>query len=462
MRFISLPVALLAVVSAVSWGLLLTGETGAANPHGTPCVSPVNGRGATFQTNAEIALANPYVTDPVSPCAGASPLVSYNYPAAVGAGATGSGNGQKAASCRTDAFAGTDIPYDTATLSLLNGAPGATGGCAITFTPPNPPNSGTFPDPNDVQAPIMSFPIAAGAVGQGYHLTSSDCGGRTVGTLKLTGKMISLLIGGEIANWNDARLRTGGVNAVLSHCNVAVTRVVRLDKSGTTQIYKNYLAKVDPTRAGAVCDPGDSWTTLAQDAHNLDWPTGAGCSTLTRPATSGNPAVVTLCLSTDGSFCYGDIADFALQGLVSATVRNHANSSFVAALKTNGITHQKTQSNCDTSTATLPGTTAADAVGLNGSDNWASDNASGNHGNITNIGSAYPICGLTFALVYSGLHKTSGGAIAALSLNQRQTLFDYFAFVLTTAGQAHLGTQYYAPVTSTWLSKLRSGFKANF
>src|SRR5262249_46250467 len=152
-------------------------------------------------------------------------------------------------------------------------------------------------------------------------------------------------------------------------------------------------------------------------------------------------------------------ADFALQGLVSATVRNHANTSFVAALKTNGITHQKTQSNCDTSSATLPGTTAADAVGLNPSDTWAGDNPSGNHVNTTNIGSAYPICGLTFALVYSGLHKPSGSAIAALSLNQRQTLFDYFTFVLTTAGQSHLGTQFYAPVTSTWLSKLRSGFK---
>jgi hypothetical protein len=463
MRFISLRTLATLAVFAAAAGIYV-GTTGATNPGGTSCTDPINGRGATFQTNAQAAFANGFVTDPKSVCNGASStLVQYNYAASVGF--TGSGNGQKAVSCRTDAYGGTDIPFDEATLALLNGAPGATGSCAIPFTPPNPPNSGTYPDPADQQAQLMVFPVAAGAVGQGYHLTPADCGGVVVPRIKLTAQMVSLLIGGDILKWKDARLRTGGINGKLKNCNIAVTRIVRLDKSGTTQIDKNYLSRVDPNRTGALCSPGTTWTSLAQDANNVNWPTGTGCSTLTRPGTTGNPAVVALCNSTDGAFCYGDIADFVLQGLVSATVRNATDTSFIAPLTKNSSTGLVTQANCDTSAGSLPGSptpTANDVVNLNAVDNWGIDNPSGNHGNIADVGSHYPVCGVTFGMVYTGLHATTGSAIAALSLNQRQTLYDYFRYVLSGAGQAQLKANYYAPLASNWASLAKTGFSNNY
>ncbi len=74
-------------------------------------------------------------------------MIAYNYPKAVTASATGSGNGLKAASCRTDAFAGTDTPYSRLQLEQLDGAPGAMGGCSITFEPPFEPKSAPFPPP---------------------------------------------------------------------------------------------------------------------------------------------------------------------------------------------------------------------------------------------------------------------------------------------------------------------------
>jgi ABC-type phosphate transport system substrate-binding protein len=470
MRLIPLRAVAAVAAAALAGGLYLVATTGATNPGGSSCDpvgGQINGRGATFQTNAQLAFSQGYTNDVCGPAVGQ--MVQYNYAAAVGAGATGSGNGQKAASCRTDAYAGTDIPYDEATLALLNGTPGATGGCAITFTPPNPPNSGTYPDPSDAQAQIMSFPVAVGANGLGFDLTKAACGGTTPGTPQLTGTMVSLLLGGEIANWNDARLRTGGLNGFLSKCNVSVTRVVRMDKSGTTQITKNYLAKVDPNRTGAVCDPGDPWTTLAQDAHNQDWPTGAGCSTLTRPATSGGPAVVSLCTVTVGSFCYADEADIVAGAAKTATVRNGANSSFQTPLATNPATGLKTQANCDASPATLPGAGLGTAsarqdasVGLNAGDNWGIDNPSGNHGDITDLGKKYPICGVTFDLVYKGLSAGSGSAINALSLNQRQTLYAYMTYILSSTGQAQLPQHFYASLPSGWVTTLLPGFQRNY
>src|SRR5262249_6470344 len=106
----------------------------------------ISGRGATFQTRAQTAFANGFrddvcgkVTDP-----NGDNMVIYNYDAT-----TGSGAGQRGASCRTDAFSGSDIPYDTATLAQLNSAPGSiTGGCAAfgAFTGPYQPTPGPYPN----------------------------------------------------------------------------------------------------------------------------------------------------------------------------------------------------------------------------------------------------------------------------------------------------------------------------
>lgn len=458
-----------AVASTV--GLVLAigvGSSGAENssvakdPGGTPCVDAINGRGATFAKNAQDLLATKFSSDPNSPCDGSPTLVEYNYPAS--AGFTGSGNGQKAASCRTDAFGGSDIPYNLATLVQLNGPPGTTGGCTIGFTPPNPPNVPPYPDAADVQANVMTIPYAAGAVGVGSNVPKSSCGGTKVPTLELTGKMVSLLAGGEIQNWNDARLRAAGLNPKLANCNLAVTRVVRMDRSGTTQIYKNYLQRVDPDRTGAVCAPGSGWTFYAQDAQNQNWPEGAGCSALTRPGTSGNEAVVTLCKATTGAVCYAEIADMAIQKLAAAEVRAGAGTKFVPPLKKNKTTRKKTESNCSTANASLPGTTPSDAVGLDPNDTWATDNPSGNHGDITNVGNKYPICGLTFALVYTGLNDNppTPNAIDRLSQAQRQTLYDYYTYVLSASGQKWLGTRYYAPISPSWLNKLKTGYQDNF
>src|SRR5262249_30885274 len=117
-------------------------------------------------------------------------------------------------------------------------------------------------------------------------------------SLQLTGTMISGLFGGSIQNWNDPALTAGGLNPALAvdGCTGPVTRVVRLDKSGTTQIFKNYLKNVN--QAGPLCDGASVWggaSGLFLDANNTTWPTTGTCSQLARGDVNGNNGVLDIC-----------------------------------------------------------------------------------------------------------------------------------------------------------------------
>src|SRR5262249_31994505 len=180
-------------------------------------------------------------------------------------------------------------------------------GCSAfsSYTPPFQPSPGPYPAGSDAQSPIMSFPIAASSIVVGIFFGgTSGC----PATVQLTSKMVSQLFGGDITAWNSSTLRAGGLNPGLATCNLFVRRVVRSDSAGTTQILKDYLKNVDGTRSGALCSPGTSWTTLAQQVNNTAWPTGAGCSSLV--SASGDPALLDKCTGVNGqgvspgSVCY--------------------------------------------------------------------------------------------------------------------------------------------------------------
>jgi ABC-type phosphate transport system substrate-binding protein len=471
-RILSRHPALMAVALGVLCCMVFaTASSAAVPPAGLNCVASdgkVNGRGSTYQVDAQKLFAETYRDDfcgntPGSPADEAgNTMIAYNYEAAVKASATGSGNGLKAASCRTDAFAGTDIPYSKEQLAQLDGAPGATGGCSISFEPPFQPKPGPFPNVNDIQANIMSFPIAGSSVALPVHLTAANCGGTAPTSLSFTANEVSRIFGGDIAKWNDPELVAN--NASLSKCEIAITRVVRFDNSGTTAIFKNYLIRVDNERTTTTSCTGGTPTktwTFYDGSPNTLWPgqtAGDGtCSAIVTAGTSGGQALITKLKETEGGVGYADLADAVGQGLIMSNVRNATNTSYQAANSGKGA-------NCDYSVLTLPGATASDAVGLNSEDTWASNNAPNpEHGNATDLGSKYPICGLTFDLVYTGLDNGAvSNAISRLTADQRRTLYSYMTFVLSSAAQDGLSSANYAPLPSSWLGKLRAGFQANF
>jgi ABC-type phosphate transport system substrate-binding protein len=340
----------------------------------------------------------------------------------------------------------------------------------------------------------MSFPIAGSSTTLDVDLTSAQCGGTATGAIDLTPQQISDLMGGSILNWDSPELRNNGENAWLASCNEPVSRVVRYDDAGTTGILKGYFLNVDPNRTGATCDPSP-WSNYDNPtlANNAVWPTngtatgtgdGSGgtgvgytatstCSAIVSGTTSGGPALLQTLVNTPGGIGYADLSDAELDAgnlpgggtglfnsvLIRSAVESATNpGSYVLPQNIKGA-------NCDFSALSLPdGGAATGMVGLDVTgtpDTWADDNTV-NHENATDQGSLYPICGLTFDLVYSGLSANTGSAIADLSADQRRTLYSYMVFILSSTAQSLLPTDYYASLPSAWLPAIVSGFQANF
>jgi ABC-type phosphate transport system substrate-binding protein len=463
-------IGLLGGCEAVAF-VLPASSPAAVPPTGLACVASdgkISGRGSSYNAHAEVAFAQAFrddvcgnVAEQYSGDPAGNTMIAYNYPAAEAASATGASAGLKAASCRTDAFAGDSLPYSEAQLGELNGVPGQTGGCKLAFSSPFQPQAtnNEFPNAADISAPIMSFPIGGSSVAIAVNFGTACTKDPTA--LKLNAKEVSRIFGGDAATWSDTELVENNPALSTGGCTGPITRVVRFDSAGTTEIFKAYLVRAENARTGAGCAAGKKWSEYTKT--NTEWPgkqkpTEEGtCSAITTAASSGGPAEVAKIQAVQGGIGYADLPDEAGQaGLVAATVNNATSTSFQAPSSGKAA-------NCNFTSVALPGGTASDAVGLNGEGkNWAT-NAEVNEQNVTDRGSKYPICGITFDLVYTGLNSGSvSNAIAPLTADQRRTIYSYFTFVLSSTAQNLLSTINYAPLPNAWLQALREGFQENF
>jgi ABC-type phosphate transport system substrate-binding protein len=473
----------------------------------------ISGRGSTYQNNLQEELAKGYRDDFCGTTgtetaenkvggtgrgeAGGT-MVAYNDPEAEKNGVTGSGAGLKDASCRIDAFAGTDLPYNLKQLEELDQKPGTlletedkgtgkptcTETVAAKYKPPFQPNiPEVWPDTKageeDTTANLMSFPIGGSSVALPVHLTAENCGGKAENVptgLEFTAKEVSRIFGGDASNWNDTELVKN--NPALANCTAPIVRIVRFDNSGTTSIFKSYLIRAENTgveQAGvrttfATCATTKPWSAAEfSESPNTKWPglpTVEGtCSKIETAGKSGGPALVTKLKETSGGIGYADLANATGtegEGLILPTVKNQLGTAAKAP-------NAGKAANCTYSVVSLPGATAEESVGLNPKDNWANNNntnpgAPENHYNTTDLGSLYPICGLTFDLVYTGLSNTKGGnnPISRLTANQRRTLYSYMTYLLSSTAQDKLGTFEYASLPTSWLPTLRKGFQKEF
>jgi ABC-type phosphate transport system substrate-binding protein len=479
------PLAVVAVGLALLGGLVFVDTSSATVPPGVACQptdGKITGRGATYQNGAEVQLASAYsenycgnVAEQFAGDPAGSDMVIWNDPAVEAANFTSSSQGLLAASCRTDAYAGSSSPYTQAQLLLLNGAPGALEGtskCSLgSVSQPYQPakeGSGEYPTATDTTAPIMTLPIAGSSVGLAVNLSGS-CSGGIPTALNFTPEEVSRIFGGDALTWNDAELV--GTDPALSSdgCTGAITRVVRAESAASTTILKSYLERVDTERTGSACapPPNKGWAKFPK----TEWPglqhvgSEGTCSTIVKTSATGNGPEIELVSSTNGSIGYADLAAALAAenpNVILANVQNATNTGFQSP--------GSSVPNCNFNLVTLPGSSARDSVGLNTTDDWSTNNqevnsGKSNHENATDLGSKYPICGLAFDLVYTGLSKSNSSghsAITPLTDDQRRTLYSYFTFVLSSTGQETLSQAAYQPLPTAWLSKLTSGFQANF
>ena len=194
---------------------------------------------------------------------------------------------------------------------------------------------------------VLHFPTTAGAVVLAYNLP-------TLGQpLKLTSDLVAAIYMGKITTWNDKRIAAVNPGAALPAA--PILPVHRSDGSGTTYIFTTYLSAVN-----------GPWKEMVGANTSVSWPAGIGGK--------GNEGVSGLIRQTQGSVGYIELAYAKQNRLPVAHVRNK--------------TGQFVEPTLASTTAAAEGASALLAKDVRTP--------------IVNspAPAAYPICGLTYILIY--------------------------------------------------------------
>jgi phosphate transport system substrate-binding protein len=149
-------------------------------------------------------------------------------------------------------------------------------------------------DTTAAKTPVLHVPTCAGAVAVTYNLPGNP-------EIKLTPELIADIFLGKITRWQDSKIASANQGVKIPDLPLAV--VHRSDGSGTTNIFSDYLSKVN-----------GEWKRKVGTGTALNWPTGLGAK--------GNPGVSGLIKQTPGSIGYVELI-YALQNKMPiATLRN--------------------------------------------------------------------------------------------------------------------------------------------
>ncbi|AWM02660.1 phosphate ABC transporter substrate-binding protein PstS [Bradyrhizobium amphicarpaeae] len=135
---------------------------------------------------------------------------------------------------------------------------------------------------------LMQFPIVIGGVVPVVNIE-----GIKPGQIRFTGQVLADIYLGKLKSWNDPAI--GAINPDVNLPNTAITVVHRIDGSGTTFNWSNYLSKVS-----------QQWKASAGEAASVEWPLGLGGR--------GNDGVASLVSLVPGAIGYLEYT-YALQRL---------------------------------------------------------------------------------------------------------------------------------------------------
>jgi phosphate transport system substrate-binding protein len=156
-------------------------------------------------------------------------------------------------------------------------------------------------DPKELeQLGMMQFPIVIGGV-----VPVVNIAGVKPGQINFTGQVLADIYMGKLRSWSDPAIQA--INPDLKLPNMPITVVHRVDGSGTTFNWTNYLSKVSP-----------QWKTAVGEGTTVEWPVGLGGK--------GNDGVAALVSLVPGSIGYLEYS-YALQRLDKisfAAVQNSA------------------------------------------------------------------------------------------------------------------------------------------
>jgi phosphate transport system substrate-binding protein len=204
--------------------------------------------------------------------------------------------------------------------------------------------------------PIFHIPTAIGAVTIVYNLEGMESG------LKLTQDALANILLGKITRWNDPQIASQNPGVKLPGEDIVVTH--RSDGSGTTDIFTNYLSTVN-----------SGWKEKVGRGKSVNWPVGLGGK--------GNEGVAGVVKQTPGAIGYVELAYATQNKMTVAAVRNQEGKFILPSL-------ESTSEAAAGAAKTMPADYRVALVDAPGKD-------------------SYPICGLTWLLVYKDQKDAAKG-----------------------------------------------------
>ncbi len=339
--------------------------------------------------------------------------------------------------------------------------------------------------------PVLQAPVAiivhlpAGCVASA-EFKETETKTTKPGRLVLNDETLEEIYRGQIKTW--AEIKDGGDKVVAEKgktCNASdpITRVVRKDKSGTTHIFKEFLASANRlSKTGeenAVAEESwedakganRTWKEVASGPENIEWPKAAA---VVVPSATGGPAVVAKVAETESSIGYANLADAFNNGSFDkkSLSGGEKENKFWAEVqkKTEGpfILYADPADKKDTETA--GNANCAKTVYVDGSSGEpfppVSTRTLWNAAEGELNSSTYAMCGLTYDLAlrqYAKYHDELGGLGGTPTIGGATTAESYLLFEVNTktsgGGKIITENHEYEKLPSALLKEVETGIK---
>jgi phosphate transport system substrate-binding protein len=243
--------------------------------------------------------------------------------------------------------------------------------------------------------PILHIPTVMGAVVVSQNL------GEMKTPLKLSGDTLAAIFMGTITKWNDPKIVATNTGIKLPDQEIVV--VYRADSSGTTNIFTEFLSKVNA-----------DWKAKVGAGKSVKWPVGQG--------NKGNEGVASVIKNTPGAVGYIELVYAEQEHMTVDEIQNKAGKFIKPSIKS-------------------VSEAAAGAVSTMPEDFRVS---------ITNADGAgsYPISAFTYILAYQEMGKEKGPELVKL-LNW-----------MMDKGQSMAPALFYAPLPKPVLAKVKTKIKS--
>jgi ABC-type phosphate transport system substrate-binding protein len=282
------------------------------------------------------------------------------------------------------------------------------------------------------ESTLETIPVLQGAVAIIVRLPKNCAATSTSnpGRLVLDNVTLEKIFRGVITNWSEITDNGDTLTGTGCVSTTPITRIVRQDESGTTSIFKKYLALINGEK-NIVGEEG--WRELAVGHKNTEWP-----GTVTKPAEKGGGPLVALVNATPSSISYANLADARANGSFAAPTGGKNTARFWVPVQNNGMEQEEetyTDPSSNGDAKELANSNCANTEYTNGEVPFppSSTLAVWNEVTTRTAEPNYTLCGLTYDLAFHEYSQYTG-----MTLEEATSVNNFLLFVLAGGGGQEL------------------------